>query len=224
MSSCESSLSEKRNELWLASGELNNIRVRISQIETEVAKLRAVRQKKDGLLGDLLGLTEQPESVRTRVAELERERRSLEDRSWDLERLESKVQGLETSLSRARLWTEKVGSAVQRKRRQKESVLNLRAAAASNSQATRRVGTTVKRRLAKQASCPYCGGPLGNDPHADHIYPVSKGGRSVPKNMVYVCSKCNGLKRDLTLAVFIRTFSLDRSAIERRLEELNKEY
>lgn len=65
---------------------------------------------------------------------------------------------------------------------------------------------------------------LGDEPHADHIYPVSKGGRSMPKNMVYVCAPCNSQKINLTLAGFIKKYNLDRDEIERRLQELGKEF
>jgi hypothetical protein len=42
--------------------------------------------------------------------------------------------------------------------------------------------------------------------------------------MVWACSGCNNLKRDLTLTGFIRKYTLDREVIEARLEELGKEY
>ena len=82
----------------------------------------------------------------------------------------------------------------------------------------------VKRALRKDHDCPYCGNGLGAQPHADHIYPVSKGGRSVSANMVYVCAVCNVKKGDMTLAAFIATQRLDRDVIEQRLQRLRKEY
>ncbi len=66
--------------------------------------------------------------------------------------------------------------------------------------------------------------PWAITPHADHIHPLSKGGRSVAGNMVWVCANCNSMKRDLTLAGFVRKFGLDRQAIENRLQQLGKEY
>ena len=57
-----------------------------------------------------------------------------------------------------------------------------------------------------------------------HIYPVSKGGRSTLRNMVYVCGSCNVRKGTLTLVGFIRKFDLDREEIERRLRDLGKEW
>jgi hypothetical protein len=89
---------------------------------------------------------------------------------------------------------------------------------------SRDLADTVKKHLHKTERCPYCGECLGAQPHADHIYPQSKGGLSVAANMVYVCVTCNSKKADLTLTVFIERFSLDRAFIEERLRELGKEF
>ncbi len=93
---------------------------------------------------------------------------------------------------------------------------------------SRRLAKQVKSDLKKQMSidphCPYCGYHMSNDAHCDHIYPVSKGGLSAPKNMVYVCSDCNSKKIDLTLSQFIKKHNLVRFEIERRLEKLGKDF
>jgi len=60
--------------------------------------------------------------------------------------------------------------------------------------------------------------------HADHIYPVSKGGQSRAENMVNVCAQCNSKKSDLTLSTFIEQNGLDRVRIERNLNSLGKEF
>lgn len=72
--------------------------------------------------------------------------------------------------------------------------------------------------------CPYCGGPLGNDPRLDHIYPVAKGGLSVSTNLVFVCLQCNQQKSDMTLAAFLRGYNLDRATVEERLANLGKDF
>lgn len=82
----------------------------------------------------------------------------------------------------------------------------------------------IKKQLIKTEECPYCGQPLGEEPHADHIYPQSKGGLSTVKNMAYVCQQCNVRKSDLTLISFIEAFSLDRSRIESALRDLGKDF
>ena len=107
---------------------------------------------------------------------------------------------------------------------QKRRIAELSAAAASATGTTRQLGSKVRTRLPRQQQCPYCGGSLGISPHADHIYPVSKGGRSVERNMVFVCPSCNTKKAHRTLSAFIKTFGLDRDEIEARLTELGKDF
>ena len=49
-------------------------------------------------------------------------------------------------------------------------------------------------------SCGYCGQQLDDGfTHVDHVVPLSKGGRTVPRNLIAVCSRCNCSKgaRDL---------------------------
>ena len=83
---------------------------------------------------------------------------------------------------------------------------------------------TVKKTLPPQSNCPYCGESLGETPHADHIYPVTKGGHSVAANMVLVCAACNLKKGSMTLRAFVAQYGLDREAVEMRLQELGKDF
>ena len=85
-------------------------------------------------------------------------------------------------------------------------------------------GYGVRRLLPKNHLCPYCSGPLGSSPHADHIYPIHKGGRSTSANMVYICNDCNSKKGRMTLQQFIRKYKLGRDQIEKALTDLNKEF
>jgi 5-methylcytosine-specific restriction endonuclease McrA len=112
----------------------------------------------------------------------------------------------------------------QKKQLQKQRIAELRAVAASANGTSRKLAAKVRNQIAKQHQCPYCGDDLGLAPHADHIYPVSKGGRSVKRNMVYVCAPCNAKKANLTLATFIKTFGLDRNEIEARLTAMEKDF
>ena len=93
---------------------------------------------------------------------------------------------------------------------------------------SRELADEIKKELKSQTdifiNCPYCEQPLGEIPHADHIYPVSKGGLSTKENMVYVCEKCNLEKRDLTLREFIKKKDFNRSKIEENLEKLHKQF
>jgi len=112
----------------------------------------------------------------------------------------------------------------KQKELKKEKQRDIRARIAKADNKTREIAAGVKLRLQKDHVCPYCGNDLGVMPHADHIYPVSRGGLSAKVNMVYVCSDCNTKKRDKTLRMFIEKFSLDRELIEKRLIVLGKEF
>jgi 5-methylcytosine-specific restriction endonuclease McrA len=89
---------------------------------------------------------------------------------------------------------------------------------------TRGLAESIKNKLERHDLCPYCGGDIGDIPHADHIFPVKYGGMSAHENMVYVCSDCNMKKRDLTLREFCREYQYDFEKIEDRLEKLGKKF
>ena len=102
------------------------------------------------------------------------------------------------------------------------------AAAAAHHGKTRDQAKQIRSELETQrdlvAECPYCFGPLGDSPCADHVYPVIRGGLSTPDNMVLVCALCNGRKHDRTLREFIAAYDLDRDRIESVLEKLGKTF
>jgi 5-methylcytosine-specific restriction endonuclease McrA len=101
----------------------------------------------------------------------------------------------------------------------------LQALAATTTRQRRELARRVGQQLrAEQSTCPYCGRELDGNAHADHIYPIAKGGLSILANMVLVCADCNAKKSDLTLRVFIQTFGLDRKAVETRLSQLGKDF
>lgn len=111
------------------------------------------------------------------------------------------------------------------KKLKKEEQFDLaRGLAATVTKKSRDLADEVKCKILRNEYCPYCGDKLLDNCHADHIYPISKGGLSVPKNMVYVCRTCNIKKGSLTLTAFIKKYKFDRDYIERNLELLNKEF
>lgn len=81
----------------------------------------------------------------------------------------------------------------------------------------------LRQRLRRDHPCPYCGGDLGPDMHADHIHPVAKGGLPVESNYVMVCQPCNQAKRDFTLNQFIDRMGFDRETVIRALRALGKD-
>lgn len=100
-----------------------------------------------------------------------------------------------------------------------------RAIAETETSKIRKQAQQKRDRIERASSCPYCGQSLaGREVHLDHIYPVSKGGRSLEANMVYVCAECNSKKKDLTLGVFIEQHNLNYSLICERLSSLGKEW
>lgn len=112
---------------------------------------------------------------------------------------------------------------------EKEKENELRARASENEQETRRQAQRYQRKLIEQIQvfpdCPYCNGPLSkSETHLDHIYPVSKGGQSVGRNLVFVCISCNLEKKNKTLRQFILSTGLDEAGIYKRLEKLGKDF
>lgn len=93
---------------------------------------------------------------------------------------------------------------------------------------SRKLADSVKKEMRGQEmlvnGCPYCGLQLDDTPHADHIYPIIKGGLSVKENMVYVCNKCNLKKSGMTLREFIIKAGLNRVFVEENLEKLGKTF
>lgn len=112
----------------------------------------------------------------------------------------------------------------------RQQIVDLKARAASTEKEIRAQAQKFKRDFKKQvhkiACCPYCGENFSDttSPHLDHIYPVSKGGKSSTSNLVFVCQTCNLNKKALTLRSFIISFKLDETAIYRRLELLEKDF
>ena len=126
------------------------------------------------------------------------------------------IRTLEINLPRA----EKAFGILQR-RKDKQDVK--KAQYATSVDESRNLAQRIKRALPSNHKCPYCDGPLGENYHADHIYPVSKGGQSRESNMVNVCETCNLKKKDDTLNTFIIKYGLYRDSIERNLIKLGKE-
>lgn len=97
-----------------------------------------------------------------------------------------------------------------------------RAKAAAYDDRVREDAEAVRRSLRRDHPCPLCGQDLGQNPHADHIHPVSQGGLSIYTNMVFVCETCNLSKGAATVLEFARRTNRDVQAIADRLRALGK--
>lgn len=82
----------------------------------------------------------------------------------------------------------------------------------------------LKNKLEITKKCPYCMKNIGKTPHADHIYPLSKGGQETIENMIMVCSTCNLKKSNKSLYTFCIENGFDFNAISKRLREMDKDF
>jgi 5-methylcytosine-specific restriction endonuclease McrA len=162
--------------------------------------------------------------LREELAKYERELRPFQDGGFTISQLEVVKRKLDQTL-------EELGEARHTEQRLRK-VFNVDditiAQAKAYVQETRSLADQIKPQLLSQlditSDCPYCGDGIGSTPHADHIFPVTLGGLSVPENMVLCCSNCNLRKQDLTLREFIEKFGMERSLIEDRLQRLGKRF
>lgn len=111
--------------------------------------------------------------------------------------------------------------------KEKQRLSELKARVTASEKETRQQAQKFKRDLHKQmakvSGCPYCAGPLDeNNAHLDHIHPVSEGGRSTVKNLVFVCAKCNLIKKAQTLRSFLKKTGCNQEVVYEKLELLNK--
>jgi 5-methylcytosine-specific restriction endonuclease McrA len=112
--------------------------------------------------------------------------------------------------------------AAEQLQRKEEKRKQQAALAAAWLEKQRELAESVKRKLSRDHPCPYCDRELGVNPHADHIYPVSRGGLSVISNMVFVCQICNQKMGDMPIIDFAFAHSRDLQAIIITLRELGK--
>lgn len=192
--------------------QLNRLYAENKQLEAELEKT-----SEGWALGYTLMLTSIPPWGFTRIWSAQRQKIERERGKWNLD---NDLASVSHELNR-RL---RVDAARQREANQIARQAIVRAKVAAHDGKSRDLTSTVKKSLALQRECPYCGGAIGANPHADHIYPVAKGGHSVPANMVLVCAACNLRKGTKTLRAFILEYGLCRDEIEMRLHKLGKDF
>lgn len=198
---------QKRSIIRSAFGTLSkSCQQQVDVLLAELAKLRQGKAFRfDGREFDIDGLVRHCEAETrlrsVRIASIDKE---LRDRS-----------ALDARQARER-------DAVERQQRQEERRKQQEALAATRLEKQRELAESVKRNLPRNYPCPYCGQQLGESPHADHIYPVSRGGLSVIYNMVFVCQICNRKKGDMPINDFIFAHSLDATNIITTLRKMGK--
>ena len=192
-------------------------------LELQIAKLR---EKRDGKPYRLEGI-EYP-SLRRMVEKLVIQLQNVEG---DIQSVDHRIVQVSASLQRQEQAAEKGRRKDENERKKAQAAERKRAKteqrdamAKAYADKTREQADIVRRRLPRDHPCPYCFCELDARAHADHIHPVSKGGLSTVRNMVYACSKCNQLKTDLTLFRFIGKFKRNADQIFRNLHALGKDF
>ena len=227
--------------LRAARNERAQTREKILRLEQQLSKLFQ-EDKQKSIIRRLLDTPSKlaQQKANPLVAELTRLRRGkafrFDGREFDTEGLvryceaegslrSVRVAGIEKEL-KARLALDarsaREREAAERRQRQEERRKQQAALAAVRLEKQRELAESVRRKLPRDHPCPYCGQELGTSPHADHIYPVSRGGLSVISNMVFVCQICNQNKADMPIIDFADAHSLDLMAIVTKLRWLGK--
>ena len=207
-----------------AKYRVTNANLRIVELDKELDEQRNKRVVAKGLMGTIFGSKEQPQSAIERIKEIRQEKSAIQQSLTPSETLVSKQRYTSQLLEKEKEWLTKVLKRISTLEEREARTQALKNKAAETSKAKRRIAHGVKKGFLDNTECPYCGDTLMSVTHADHIYPVAKGGESTKRNMVLVCAECNSKKSSLTLQAFIKKFSLDRSEIERRLEMLGKDF
>lgn len=191
-------------------------------LEVQIAKLR---EKRDGKPYRLAGI-EYP-SLRRMVEKLVIQFQKVEGciQSVDhrIVQVSGSLQGAEQAAERERKKAENELKKTQAAERKRAKAEQRDAMAKAYADKTREQADIIRRRLPRDHPCPYCFSELDARAHADHIHPVSRGGLSTTKNMVYACSGCNQLKSNLTLIQFIWKFKRDAKKISQSLIALGKD-
>jgi 5-methylcytosine-specific restriction endonuclease McrA len=185
---------EPWSERLFRAGELRDLRRKIDELARHIKLLKA---QHDTASQDAARYHRETTKYRDKIAEADRRAEATARRSKMLhEREERKVAKLEAN----------------------------RAIAARALGKDRDVATVARRQLPAGPECPYCGAVLSAERHLDHIFPISLGGLSINKNLVWVCIPCNLKKSNRTLNQFIDETGLDRDRVYARLRALRKHY
>jgi DNA repair exonuclease SbcCD ATPase subunit len=223
------------------------------EISEEIKKLKVVKDKNQPIFKKMYDIDNEIESIqhqindikrepsnkapirlllkeeyRNKVADLKKKKRSLNTESfklsYDLSITKEEYHSIIDGIRDFEMLSIKILVKSVKLEKEKEKKERNKAIIASYEGKSRKLAQSIKKQLNTFSRCPYCGNDIGNDPQADHIYPLSKGGQSTQENMIYVCKSCNIKKQGLTLREFINKYKLDRDFIEKNLEVLGKSF
>jgi len=196
----------------------------IDQKNQEISRHRANLVPKSGFISSLFGIKELPESSVKRISILSSEIADLKSELDKIQSIHRRHDSAKKSTVEINQWLLKVRDRIRVLEDKKVKDQSLKNKAAENTLKKRKLGSAVKKFLLNNEFCPYCERVIKDGGHADHIYPLSKGGESTERNMVLVCVDCNSKKSDLTLRSFIAKYNLNRDDIEARLDFLGKDF
>ena len=203
------------------------------KLASEIYSNPKYRRPAEGVFNKLLKITEQTDEGVQKEKELILEQERLKDllifekdNQYVIQtRLREKLSSKEAFLKRVDQRLGVINRQKLKKLKFETSIQDLKVRARRNEGEVRSMSILIKKQLEVTTECPYCGKELiEGDEHADHIYPVSLGGKPLVGNMVFVCSSCNLHKSNKTLREFIVKFDLNREEIEERLFLLNKTF
>jgi len=236
---------EKEKKLMPLRAEQKHIQDRLDQIRANGKKRATEEYETAGAFKKFFMNKDFPKLTEPELAELHKLEKTLQDKfpyGYDIN-IYTVTHSVKKKLSEVQVTIaekEKQQAELIEKKEKKRAKINAekekqqakinagRAVIAAYQGKSRRLADQVKSKLKEQIHidpyCPYCGGDIGDAPHCDHIYPVSKGGHSRPGNMVFICADCNSKKTDLTLAQFIKKYNFQRVEVEQKLEKLEKDY
>lgn len=204
------------------SGLTSEAKADLDDLDLQIAKLR---EKLDGKPYRLEGIEYQ--SLQYMAMQLFNDVQSVEG---DIQSVNHRIDLVNASLQREEQAAEKERRKDENDRRKAQAVETKRAKAEQRDAMakayagkTREQADIIRRQLPRNHPCPYCFCALDVRAHADHIHPVSRGGLSTTRNMVYACNGCNQLKSNLTLIQFIWKFKRDAKKISQSLLALGKD-
>lgn len=236
-SEAEKKLQELRSEVLSETAikneliKIQNAKSEIVNINQEISLQRNKREVSAGWMGAIFKTQVVPQSAIDCIEESKKKIKINEEIIHKSQAIIRNQEYIKERIAKGIMWLDSVNSRIKtienekaKLRAKEEKLQSLKNKAAESAKIKRVIAKGIKKSLANNEDCPYCGFVLLDNIHADHIYPLAKGGESTKKNMVLVCADCNSKKSSLTLQAFIRKYNLNRDEVESRLSALDKDF